>query len=54
MGTGLAVGAAAGLLGGLALAEGAEYVENKIADDVAERVEDDLGYEPYCSHRSAQ
>lgn len=47
MGTGLAVGAVAGVLGGLALAEGAEYVENKIADDAAEKVEDDddLGYD---------
>ncbi|CAA7403313.1 unnamed protein product [Spirodela intermedia] len=45
MGTGLAVGAAAGVLGGLALAEGADYVEDKIADDVAERVEDDLGFD---------
>ncbi|XP_043718097.1 protein SRC2-like [Telopea speciosissima] len=41
MGTGLAVGAVAGVLGGLALAEGADYVEDKIADNVAERVEDD-------------
>ncbi|CAI8593764.1 unnamed protein product [Vicia faba] len=45
MGTGLAVGAVAGVLGGVALVEGAEYVEDKIADDVAERVEDDLGYD---------
>ncbi|XP_027358440.1 protein SRC2 homolog [Abrus precatorius] len=45
MGTGLAVGAVAGVLGGIALVEGAEYVEDKIADDVAERVEDDLGYD---------
>ncbi|XP_062120354.1 protein SRC2 homolog [Humulus lupulus] len=45
MGTGLAVGAVAGVLGGLALAEGADYVEDKIADDVADRVEDDLGYD---------
>lgn len=45
MGTGLAVGAVAGALGGIALVEGAEYVEDKIADDVAERVEDDLGYD---------
>ncbi|CAI9092270.1 OLC1v1027466C1 [Oldenlandia corymbosa var. corymbosa] len=45
MGTGLAVGAVAGVLGGLALAEGAEYVEDKIADDAAEKVEDDLGYD---------
>ncbi|XP_059629233.1 protein SRC2 homolog [Cornus florida] len=45
MGTGLAVGAAAGLLGGLAIAEGADYVEDKIADEAAERVEDDLGYD---------
>ncbi|KAK6925847.1 C2 domain [Dillenia turbinata] len=45
VGTGLAVGAAAGLLGGLAIAEGVDYVEDKIADDAAERVEDDLGYD---------
>lgn len=45
MGTGLAVGAVAGALGGIALVEGAEYVEDKIEDDVAERVEDDLGYD---------
>ncbi|KAK8944894.1 hypothetical protein KSP39_PZI008201 [Platanthera zijinensis] len=41
MGTGLAVGAAAGVLGGLALAEGVDYVEDKIADDAADKVEDD-------------
>ncbi|XP_061373657.1 protein SRC2 isoform X1 [Gastrolobium bilobum] len=45
MGTGLAVGAVAGVLGGIALVEGAEYVENKIADDAAEKVEDDLRYD---------
>ncbi|CAL5185338.1 unnamed protein product [Lathyrus oleraceus] len=45
MGTGLAVGAVAGVLGGIALVEGAEYVEDRIADDVAERIEDDLGYD---------
>ncbi|KAJ4966686.1 hypothetical protein NE237_018535 [Protea cynaroides] len=45
MGTGLAVGAVAGVLGGLALAEGADYVEDKIEDHIADRVEDDLGYE---------
>ncbi|KAJ4967398.1 hypothetical protein NE237_019247 [Protea cynaroides] len=38
MGTGLAVGAVAGVLGALALGE----VEDSIADRVAERVEDDL------------
>ncbi|KAK4786937.1 hypothetical protein SAY86_010770 [Trapa natans] len=43
MGTGLAVGAVAGALGGIALVEGAEYLEDKIEDDVAEKVEDDLG-----------
>ncbi|GLJ42093.1 hypothetical protein SUGI_0871670 [Cryptomeria japonica] len=51
VGTGLAVGAVAGVLGGLALAEGAEYVEDKIADDAAEKVEDDYanqgGYDDY-------
>jgi len=41
MGTGLAVGAAAGLLGGLALAEGASYLEDKFEDRVAERVEEE-------------
>ncbi|PIN05159.1 hypothetical protein CDL12_22305 [Handroanthus impetiginosus] len=45
MGTGLAVGAVAGVLGGLALSEGVDALEDKIADDVAERVEDDLGYD---------
>ncbi|KAI3458121.1 hypothetical protein Pfo_014784 [Paulownia fortunei] len=45
MGTGLAVGAVAGALGGLALAEGFDALEDKIADDAAERVEDDLGYD---------
>ncbi|RDY01143.1 hypothetical protein CR513_15567, partial [Mucuna pruriens] len=45
MGTGLAVGAVAGVLGGIALVEGAEYVEDKIADDAADKVEDDLGYD---------
>ncbi|XP_011076131.1 protein SRC2 [Sesamum indicum] len=45
MGTGLAVGAVAGALGGLALAEGVDALEDKIADDAAERVEDDLGYD---------
>lgn len=45
LGTGLAVGAVAGVLGGLALAEGVDYVEDRIADDAAEKVEDDLGYD---------
>jgi len=45
MGTGLAVGAVAGVLGGLALGEGIDYVEDKIADDAAEKAEDDLGYD---------
>ncbi|CAK8532787.1 unnamed protein product [Lathyrus sativus] len=45
MGAGLAVGAVAGVLGGVALVEGAEYLEDKIADDAAEKVEDDLGYD---------
>ncbi|KAK4355454.1 hypothetical protein RND71_024425 [Anisodus tanguticus] len=42
MGTGLAVGAVAGALGGLALAEGIDHLEDKIADDAAEKVEEDL------------
>ncbi|KAG6656088.1 hypothetical protein CIPAW_05G263500 [Carya illinoinensis] len=42
MGTGLAVGAVAGVLGGIAIAEGADYVEDKIADEAAERVEEQL------------
>lgn len=45
VGTGLAVGAAAGLLGGLAIAGAVDHVEGKIADDVAERVEDEHGYD---------
>ncbi|KAI3768660.1 hypothetical protein L2E82_19490 [Cichorium intybus] len=45
MGTGLAVGAAAGLLGGLAIAEGVDYVEDEITEDAADKVEDDLGYD---------
>ncbi|RYR56173.1 hypothetical protein Ahy_A05g021939 isoform C [Arachis hypogaea] len=45
MGTGLAVGALAGAVGGIALVEGADYLEDKIADDAAEKVEDDLGYD---------
>nr|ACG26368.1 SRC2 [Zea mays] len=42
MGTGLAVGAAAGVLGGLALAGGASYLEDKFEDRVSERVEENL------------
>jgi hypothetical protein len=38
LGTGLAVGAVAGALGGLALEEGLKYEEDKIA----ERVENDM------------
>lgn len=45
MGTGLAVGAVAGVLGGIALVEGLDYVEDKIADDAADKVEDDIGYD---------
>ncbi|KAE8662142.1 hypothetical protein F3Y22_tig00113719pilonHSYRG00096 [Hibiscus syriacus] len=46
MGTGMAVGAVAGVLGGLALAEGVEALEDHIAEEAAERVEDDLlGYD---------
>ncbi|KAL7147438.1 hypothetical protein ABFS83_06G107500 [Erythranthe nasuta] len=45
VGAGLAVGAVAGALGGLALAEGFDAMKNKVADDVADRVEDDLGYD---------
>uniref|UniRef100_A0A6N2MEN0 C2 domain-containing protein n=1 Tax=Salix viminalis TaxID=40686 RepID=A0A6N2MEN0_SALVM len=44
MGTGLAVGAVGGVLGGLALAEGIDAFEDDIADDAAEKVEDDLAY----------
>ncbi|VVB17421.1 unnamed protein product [Arabis nemorensis] len=42
MGTGMAVGAVAGVLGGVALAEGLEAVEDNIAEEAAEKVEDDL------------
>ncbi|KAF9600935.1 hypothetical protein IFM89_014062 [Coptis chinensis] len=45
MGTGLAIGAVAGVLGGLVLAEGVEHVEHKIADDAAEKVEEDSAYD---------
>ncbi|XP_076938231.1 uncharacterized protein LOC143606307 [Bidens hawaiensis] len=45
MGTGLAVGAAAGLLGGLAIAEGVDYVEDQIVEDAAQKAEADLGYD---------
>lgn len=47
MGTGLAVGAVAGALGGLALAEGFEALEDHVAEEAAEKVEDDLGYDDY-------
>ncbi|XVF50862.1 hypothetical protein PTKIN_Ptkin04bG0137700 [Pterospermum kingtungense] len=47
MGTGLAVGAVAGVLGGLALAEGVDALEDHIANEAAEKVEDDLGYDQY-------
>ncbi|XP_010671655.2 uncharacterized protein LOC104888395 [Beta vulgaris subsp. vulgaris] len=43
MGTGLAIGAAAGLVGGIALAEGYDALEDHIVDEAAEQVEDDLG-----------
>ncbi|XP_028801911.1 protein SRC2-like [Neltuma alba] len=42
MGTGLAVGAVAGALGGLALAEGFDALEDHAADEAAEKVEEDL------------
>ncbi|XP_054823422.1 protein SRC2-like [Prosopis cineraria] len=45
MGTGLAVGAVGGMLGGLALAEGFDALEDHVADEAAEKVEDDLGYD---------
>ena len=44
MGTGLAVGAVAGVLGGLAISEGVDALEDHIADDVEDRIDgDDLG-----------
>ncbi|XP_021892067.1 protein SRC2 homolog [Carica papaya] len=45
MGTGLAVGAVAGVLGGLAIAEGVDALEDHIADEAAEKVEEDLAYD---------
>ncbi|XP_010550541.1 PREDICTED: protein SRC2 homolog [Tarenaya hassleriana] len=42
MGTGLAVGAVAGALGGIALVEGVDALEDHIAEEAAEKVEDDL------------
>ncbi|KAG6760133.1 hypothetical protein POTOM_036634 [Populus tomentosa] len=48
-GTGLAVGAVAGALGGLALEEGLKYEEEKIA----EKVENDLAVrDDYSDYRS--
>ncbi|KAL6211864.1 hypothetical protein ACLB2K_017087 [Fragaria x ananassa] len=47
VGTGVAVGAVAGVLGGLAIAEGVDYLEDKVADDAAEKVEEDLGYDDF-------
>lgn len=44
IGTGLAVGAVAGALGAFVLGEGVEYVEDKIAENVAEKVVDNLSY----------
>ncbi|XP_050364160.1 protein SRC2 [Argentina anserina] len=44
VGTGVAVGAVAGVLGGLAIVEGVDYLEDKVADDAAEKAEEDLGY----------
>ncbi|KAF5731175.1 hypothetical protein HS088_TW19G00780 [Tripterygium wilfordii] len=41
MGTGLAVGVVAGAVGALAIAEGVDAFEDHIADDVAEKVEED-------------
>lgn len=46
LGTGLAVGAVAGALGGLALEEGLKYEEDKIAD----KVESDLAERDDFSH----
>jgi hypothetical protein len=42
MGTGLAVGAAAGVLGGLALAGWSSYLEDKFQECVLERVEENM------------
>ncbi|KAM7267576.1 hypothetical protein ACFE04_009742 [Oxalis oulophora] len=47
MGTGLAVGAVAGALGGLALAEGFDALEDHVADEAAERAEFDNGGDFY-------
>ncbi|GAB2221994.1 hypothetical protein Droror1_Dr00013191 [Drosera rotundifolia] len=45
MGTGLAVGAVAGVLGGLALSEGVDALENHISNEAAEKVEDQEYYD---------
>lgn len=45
MGTGLAVGAVAGVLGGIALTEGYDALEENIADDVEERLEEEEAYD---------
>ncbi|KAI3854142.1 hypothetical protein MKX03_022155 [Papaver bracteatum] len=41
LGTGLAVGAVAGVLGGIAISEGIDHWEESIADDVEERLEEE-------------
>ncbi|KAG6576707.1 hypothetical protein SDJN03_24281, partial [Cucurbita argyrosperma subsp. sororia] len=46
MGTGLAVGAVAGVLGGLALGEGIEHMENKRDEEAAEKAEEN-DYDDY-------
>lgn len=45
MGTGLAVGAVAGVLGGLALSEGVDALEDHIANEAADKVEDQEYYD---------
>ncbi|CAL0333274.1 unnamed protein product [Lupinus luteus] len=47
LGAGLAVGALAGGVGALALMGGAEYVEDKIAEKVVEKLEDDYYDDDY-------
>lgn len=51
LGAGLAVGAVAGALGGLALEEGLKYEEDKIADRVENDVAASIARDDYSDYR---
>lgn len=52
LGTGLAVGAVAGALGGLALEEGMRYEEDKIAERVESELEREQLRDDYSNYRA--